>query len=273
MKLWITYAWVDNEQGNFDFLVQELKKVGVDVNFDRVALIPGQRLWEQIAKNISDPSIDGWAYLLTPKSLSSQPCREELAYALDRALATKGGEFPLFGLVGNGLAFKEVPDALRTRLCIPLASENWKEQIVSGLEQKPTPESIKEQSRLLLEIKQMDRGNQNVIGIQITPRFEELRHWRFVVPAGAKIVGWGSGAKDSWSTAGIQTQMTQGGTLSFEYGGKQTVWTVVGAGDVLSHNTSAYLFLAEDSVSDAFAFGIANEPFAMPEQVEIFNLK
>ena len=33
-RLWITYVWADNEEGDFDYLVQELGKVGVAVRYE-----------------------------------------------------------------------------------------------------------------------------------------------------------------------------------------------------------------------------------------------
>jgi hypothetical protein len=64
--LWITYAWTDNTEGDFDYLVQRLTEHGVTAQFDRVALVPGQRLWEQIGQKISSDELSGWAYLLIP---------------------------------------------------------------------------------------------------------------------------------------------------------------------------------------------------------------
>ena len=84
-QLWITYAWEDDTQGDLRYLVQELANVGVTAVYDKVALVPGQRLWDQIGEKISSGPFHGWAYLVTPKSLASQACKEELAYALDRA--------------------------------------------------------------------------------------------------------------------------------------------------------------------------------------------
>ena len=49
------------------------------------AFIPGQRLWSQIGGVITDPAeCDAWAIILMPNSIQSQPCIEELSYALDR---------------------------------------------------------------------------------------------------------------------------------------------------------------------------------------------
>ena len=88
-----TYAWTDTTEGDFDYLVQRLTEHGVTAQFDRVALVPGQRLWEQIGQKIFSDELSGWAYLLTPNSIRSAPCQEELAYALCRALNQKAARF------------------------------------------------------------------------------------------------------------------------------------------------------------------------------------
>jgi len=41
-SLFLTYAWVDNADEDFDFIVQELQRSGVKVHFDRVAVVPGR---------------------------------------------------------------------------------------------------------------------------------------------------------------------------------------------------------------------------------------
>ena len=81
-KVWVTYAWKDNEDKDIDFIVQELDKKNIDVRFDRGNLIPGQRLRTQIGGLITDPNEwDAWGIVLTPNSIQSQPCVEELSYA------------------------------------------------------------------------------------------------------------------------------------------------------------------------------------------------
>jgi len=86
-KLWLTYAWKDNDDRDIDFIVQELDNAGIDVHFDRRNLVPGQRLWTQIAGAITDPALcNAWGIVLTGNSLASKACVEELASALDRAL-------------------------------------------------------------------------------------------------------------------------------------------------------------------------------------------
>jgi len=50
--LWITYSWVDNDEGDFDYLIQELKKADIPAIYDKIALVPGRKLWSQIAIKI-----------------------------------------------------------------------------------------------------------------------------------------------------------------------------------------------------------------------------
>jgi len=136
MKLWLTYAWKDNQDQDVDHVVEELNKVGLDVAFDRAHIIPGQRLWPQIDKGISDPTTDGWAILATENSFSSEPCLEEIAYALDRALRTRGGDFPLIGIFPAPIDRAFIPSAIATRLYVTLQQPNWARLVADGVAKK-----------------------------------------------------------------------------------------------------------------------------------------
>ena len=57
--LWITYAWIDNKDGDFVHIINSLRAHGIETLFDRLALIPGQRLWEQIGSKITAGDIGG----------------------------------------------------------------------------------------------------------------------------------------------------------------------------------------------------------------------
>jgi len=135
--VWITYAWDDNESGDVDFIAQELGKAGLEVKIDRWNLIVGRRLWEQIESFIQDPDeSDGWILFATQSSLGSQPCKEEYAYALDRALHTRGGDFPVIGLFPSKVDESLIPGGIRTRLYVSLQDANWIERIVSAVEKR-----------------------------------------------------------------------------------------------------------------------------------------
>lgn len=130
--LWLSYAWKDNTGRDVDFVIQELQKAGLDVRYDRVEVVAGQRLWTQIDKAIREKA-DGWALYATLESLKSEPCQEEIAYALDRALREGPKGFPLFGIFPRSLDRALVPSGLATRLHVDLKDPQWAERIAEGL--------------------------------------------------------------------------------------------------------------------------------------------
>lgn len=133
-NLWLTYAWLDNENEDVDFVIQELRHAGLDVHYDRRHVIPGQRLWPQIDKGISDPTVtDAWAIYVTEHSLRSEPCQEELAYALDRALRTRGSEFPIIGIFPRPIDRALIPSSIATRLYVNTQSKDWVAQVFDGV--------------------------------------------------------------------------------------------------------------------------------------------
>ena len=90
----MTYAWADNRDNDVDFVVQELSAAGLTVKLDRWNIVAGRRLWEQLDNFIGNPKeCDAWIIYATGNSLGSGPCQEEFAYALDRALASRGNPF------------------------------------------------------------------------------------------------------------------------------------------------------------------------------------
>lgn len=132
-KVWLTYAWKDNEDKDIDFIIQELDETDLEIRFDRRSLIPGQRLWTQIGDYITNSEeCDAWGIILTSNSINSQPCIEELSYALDRALSVKNEDFPIFALLHH-ISFSEMPPALRIRLCISLEQDNWVDQVIAAV--------------------------------------------------------------------------------------------------------------------------------------------
>ncbi|PBB40570.1 hypothetical protein CK222_27365 [Mesorhizobium sp. WSM3866] len=133
-KLWLTYAWADNESEDVDFVAQEIRKRGIDVKLDRNHLIAGQRLWPQIDAAITDPAkSDAWAIYVTEKSLKSEPCQEELAYALDRALRSREEGFPIIGIFPHAIDRKLVPSSIATRLYVDLRQSDWADRVADGV--------------------------------------------------------------------------------------------------------------------------------------------
>ncbi|WP_341212082.1 toll/interleukin-1 receptor domain-containing protein [uncultured Limimaricola sp.] len=140
--LWLTYAWKDNEDDDVNFVIQELKKAGLYVEYDRTRLVSGQRLWAQIDEALKNPDLDAWAIYVSENSLRSEPCQEELAYALNRTLRSKGSKFPIIGIFPHHISEDLIPSAISTRKYVALNSNDWVEDVVSGVKQ--TPLSAKE---------------------------------------------------------------------------------------------------------------------------------
>ena len=132
-KVWVTYSWKDNEDQQINWIVQEMEKSGLEVHLDNRDIIPGRRLWDQISQAIADPEVcDSWIFIISPNSLASEPCREELSYALDRALNKRGKDFPLIGLVDGKFDGNSLPAALKVRLCVSTYETNWRQRILAG---------------------------------------------------------------------------------------------------------------------------------------------
>ena len=128
--LWLTYSWTDNVTKDVDFIAQEIESAGITVKLDRRNISAGKRLWEQIGDMISDPSAcTSWAIFATQNSLSSEPSKEELYYALDRALSVRGGDFPLIGIFPSSIDRELIPPPIRTRLYVSLTDPDWKEMV------------------------------------------------------------------------------------------------------------------------------------------------
>ena len=136
--VWVTYAWADNQDGDVDFLAQELISAGLHVKLDRWNLTAGRRLWDQIANFITNPKeSDAWLFYATQQSLASEPCREELAYALDRALNIRGENFPLIAMFPSSVEKGLIPASIRVRLFVSLADPDWKERTVAAVQRRP----------------------------------------------------------------------------------------------------------------------------------------
>jgi hypothetical protein len=89
-------------------------------------------LWDQIADHIVDPKqTDAWALYVTQNSLNSEPCREEMNYALNRALAERG-QFPVIGIFQTAIASDLIPPALKTRLYVSTTDEHWADKVAAA---------------------------------------------------------------------------------------------------------------------------------------------
>jgi hypothetical protein len=265
--LWITYAWADNNDGDFDFLVQELGRAGVLARYDKIALIPGRKLWTQIADRISSDPLSGWAYLVTPSSLASLACQEELSYALQRALESHGEEFPLIGLLHN-VSILDVPLSLQVRLCINLANPDWIEEVCATVAGTPPRRVVPDQNQVLVKIHNGYLGQPGRLAIEVRPRFGELRYWRLAFPkGGVQPIQWGTDPANGGGIGALKQEVIEG-----EYpdiAGEPMKF--IGAGNPISASTSAYAVF-DTRFPDRFFFGVAKEPFGTEASGAIFNV-
>lgn len=133
--IWITYAWGDNEDGDVEFIAQELEQAGLKVKLDRWNISAGKRLWDQISNFItSENESDAWLLIATTRSLESEPCKEEFAYALDRALKSRGAKFPVIALFIGDVDESLIPAGIKTRLYVSITDPDWKDRIVAATE-------------------------------------------------------------------------------------------------------------------------------------------
>lgn len=135
--VWLTYAWDDNKADDVTFVAQQIQAAGLVVKMDRWVIGAGTRLWEQIENHITNPGLsDVWVIYATQISLGSQACKEEYAYALDRALHTRGGGFPVIALFPTSVDSTLIPAGIRTRLYVSLTDPDWIERIKAAAEQR-----------------------------------------------------------------------------------------------------------------------------------------
>lgn len=137
-RLWLTYAWRDNESESVDYLIQELSKRGLDVRYDRAVLLAGRPLWDQLDQQIDWENIDAWAIYVTRQSLESEPCREELSYALNIALRQGRMNFPLIGIFPEHVDPALIPKAISSRLYVPLSAPTALQDILDAVDGKKT---------------------------------------------------------------------------------------------------------------------------------------
>lgn len=166
--VWLTYAWEDNQDRDVDFVAQELIASGLTVKLDRWNLRAGLRLWEQIGEHISNPELsDAWLFYATQNSLGSEACKEEYAYALDRALHTRGESFPVIALFPSTVDRKLIPPGIRTRLFVSLTDPDWRERISAAAEGRPAAIAWQEMQPYALTVHPVGDGR---YAIEVRPR-------------------------------------------------------------------------------------------------------
>lgn len=231
--IWITYAWADNQSGDVDFIAQELEAAGLKVKLDRWNLQAGVRLWDQIAEFIQSPAqCDAWLLVATQASLGSEPCREEYAYALDRALNSRGSTFSVIALFPATVDKTLIPAGIRTRLYISLRDSDWKERIVAAAEKRDVSINRPRVPPYHLTVHRQTAGSASVV-IEVRPRAgtwspfiaavpvaEQAKIKLHImcgapgrVPTAGALFGYGDGTNGDWAFCIAQNEATP--TMSY----------------------------------------------------------
>ena len=263
----ITYAWADYEEDDFSSLGQELKAGGVVVGFEKIALIPQVHLWDQVAPRVTNQSMNGWGYLVTPHSLMSDVCRGELAEAVRQALSVRGYSFSLIGMLYKVRAF-DVPPALIPALCVDLSSPAWVREVKARLEGKPVEKSSVPKTRYVWRVYSDYNGQPSLTAVEIRPRLGEIAYWQVAIPATSQVTLWGCGPAGCGSIREPINRSIEGRQAAIN--GVPVAW--YGAGDQLSEKVSAYIVFEGDP-PDFLCFGFASDPSGKPHAIEVFRLR
>lgn len=242
-KLWVTYAWADNVDGDVDFILKELEKSGeLDVHFDRRRLPAGQRLWDNIEQEITDPlRCDAYCVVVTPDSLKSAACQEELAYALDRALNARGSSFPLIPLIYK-VEPREMIPRLKIRLGVLLRDPNWVAQVVAAAQGRPAGVDFRDFGPWKLRAHPAPPGETGfVFALEIQPRLETIPSWRIFISQSEKDRLKGFSARPVGSPFGGSALFN---TIEGDVDSTVGPLHMVGADNTLDHAHSLYLYLA-----------------------------
>lgn len=185
---WLTYAWLDNEDRDVDYVAQELKAAGINIKLDKWDLLSGSRLWEQIDSFIQDKDkSDAWLFFATENSLNNPKCMEEYYYALDRALNSRGEKFPIIAIFPSSVDKTLIPAGIKTRLYVSLADDNWKERVLSGLRGEQSIIREGTVSPFYLKVHRMvNESTEQNYAIEMRPRAGQWSPFMVLVPLGEK---------------------------------------------------------------------------------------
>lgn len=263
-SLWLSYAWTDNEDQQVEFIAQELSDAGLNVKMDRWTLQAGNRLWDQIESMIQDSTkSDAWAIYATDSSLSSQPCREEYAYALDRALSPRGVAFPVIGIFSGHVDHALIPAGIRTRLYVRTSDPDWQERVVAAVEGRPIQATQARLEPYVLNVHQIRTESGKVrFAVEVRPRLDVWNPFVVAIPAAEKDRVNPSlqvGPTNQPGLGGIMWNITIGFTNDQE-------WWFGSVGMPVSKSQSAYLVC--DSLPSRLLFGTSPPP---PQYIVTFG--
>ncbi len=244
--IWLTYAWADNSQSDVDFVAQELQRSGLVVKLDRWNIVAGRRLWDQLAEFIANPSqSDAWLLYATPNSLGSEACKEEFAYALDRALNCRGQAYPVIGLFPSSINQSLIPPGIRTRLYVSLSDPQWKERIVLAAEGRSLEST---QGNIPPYFALVHTNHSGGFSIEVRPRAGSWVPFIFAIPENERS------AVQPSIMHGPANRVTTDGMLIRPGEGSNAGWFVLSAGNEATPTMSYYLHCKK--LPSKFVFGV-----------------
>jgi hypothetical protein len=249
--IWITYAWEDNKASDIDFIAQEIQSTGLQVKLDRWNIRVGHRLWEQIANFIQDTTqCDAWLLVATQASLGSEPCREEFAYALDRALNSRSSTFPVIALFPATIDNNLIPAAIRVRLHVSLRDPDWKERIAAAAEGRNPHVQHPPINPFHFYIHEQANGSNRYV-IEVRPRAGSWSPFVAAVPLGenSRIT-----LRIMYGASGYLPNMSC--CLNGYFEGTNQEWAICSAQNEATPTMSYYLFCKE--LPSKVLFGIYN---------------
>ncbi len=264
--LWISYPWINKEERDFTYLVEQLKSADIRAVYDSFQLMPDAHLWERAAQRLASVGFDGWLYILTHQCFTRRTCTDELTAALDQALQRMGPDYPMIGLL-YGIAAQHVPPMLRVRPCISLSNPDWKQQLLSMIGKRACNRRkgiAREDTRFVWKIHSDYCGDPSTTAVEVRSKEESIHYWRFAIPKSAQTIRWGQGPSGGGELSHVRFSEATG---SAKYGNREVNW--FGAANIISNTESAYAVFS-GSLPDFICFGPADSPFGPPGQMEIF---
>lgn len=268
-KVWITYSWLDNEDRDVEYIAQQIRDRGFEVRMDLWDISAGQRLWEQIDKFISNPEeCDGWVFYATQNSLGSEPCKEEFAYALQRALTSRSEGFPLIGLFPSAVEKELIPSGLSTRLYVSLEDQDWIERLSASIEGRKPNIHRDHLEPFAYRLHETKNGQYNFV-FEVRPRAgswaqtfiaipsNDVEQTRWIMPVTAKVSG--SGRVPMFNNfSGLRCTTSEDGK-----------WSICISDEDATPSKSIYLYLKELPASIAFGSSInGNQSFKLSLQAK-----
>ncbi len=191
--------------------------------------------------------------IATHASLESEPCKEEFAYALQRALTARGANYPVIGLFLGPVESSLIPLAIKTRLYVSVTDSDWKERIVAAAEGRPHNISSPTVAPYYLKLHTAQGGERPFV-IEVRPRAGVWAPFIACIPAGEQprvdpsiMIGPRDLPTDSGMLINTGTGISEDGAL----------W-MFSAGNQATPNDSYYIWCKE--LPSSLIFGVSGRP-------------